>query len=263
MILVLGGTSESREVISELKRAGYRVAASAVTAYGAELAAESGAELSLCGRLDEPGLERAVTELKAFALIDATHPFAQEVSDVARRVSQRLGRPYLRFQRGAAIIPDSPLVVREKDFGRAAERALELSGGGTVFLTIGTRRLDLFVRVCRSEARLAVRILPDPDGLRRCLELGLSQTQILAAQGPFSRQSNRQHFIDFGAKVVVTKDSGRRAGLAEKVWAALDLEIPIVIVEAPEAETEAAVEDLRKVLDFARRAAQPAEEDRF
>ncbi len=253
MILVLAGTSEGHQVISGLARAGYRVAASSVTPYGADLAARSGAELCLCGRLDEPGLEKALVDLGAAAVVDATHPHAEEVSSLAKRVSQRLGRPYLRYRRSSGPLPDSHLVVRVAGCRQAAEEALRLSQGKTIFLTTGVKRLDEFARVCRPSGRLAARILPNLESLRRCLELGFAPNEILAAQGPFSRESNRQQYLDFGAGVVVTKDGGLRGGLPEKVMAALDLGIPIVVIDSPEALPQDEPTHLEPVLEFARR----------
>lgn len=253
MILVLAGTSEGREIITGLARAGYRVAASSVTAYGAELAARSGAELSLCGRLDEPALERVLMDLKAAAVVDATHPYAEEITGLARRVSQRLGRPYLRFRRKGGGIPDSPLVVWAPDYHLASKEALRLSGGGTILLTTGVKRLNEFVSACRPGARLAVRILPNLESLKRCLDLGFQPNEILAAQGPFSRESNRQQFTDFEARVVVTKDGGSRGGLPEKVMAALDLGIWIIVIRSPESLSDDEPVDLETVLNFAQR----------
>jgi precorrin-6A/cobalt-precorrin-6A reductase len=78
-----------------------------------------------------------------------------------------------------------------------------------------------------------VRVLPDHNVVKKCQELGLRPKDIIAMQGPFSKEMNRLMFKTFNASVVVIKESGRAGGTETKMSAALSLKIPVVVIKRP------------------------------
>ena len=65
--------------------------------------------------------------------------------------------------------------------------------------------------------------------MEKLTSAGFVAAQIDAIQGPFSTDLNVALFKHATAKVVVTKESGRRCGIQEKIAACQQLGIPCVI----------------------------------
>ncbi|MDN5347352.1 MAG: precorrin-6A/cobalt-precorrin-6A reductase [Clostridia bacterium] len=248
MILVLAGTSEGREMIAALREQGWQVVATALTPYGAELARAAGAMESLCGPLSEGDLLSLLQNRPFAAVVDCTHPFATAVTDMSKRVCAKLGISYYRYSRPAAKLPVHPLVKPVKDWEEAVGVVASL-GGRTIFLTIGTRHLATFVHSPRLQGkRLVVRVLPEVDSLAHCRTLGLLPRDIVALQGPCSRELNLALYRQYGAEIVVTKEDGAAGGLEEKVAAALELSLPVVVVGRPPEEGGMSKEEILAAL---------------
>jgi precorrin-6A/cobalt-precorrin-6A reductase len=177
-------------------------------------------------------------------VVDATHPFAVKIGELARSVCRAHGLPLFRYLRPAGRLPEHPLVVT---VGNVAEAASAAAVGATVFLAVGTRLLDeLVAHPALKGRRLVVRVLPDPRSLERCLALGIPPGDIVAAQGPFTVEFNRAMLRHFRAEVLVTKESGRAGGLEEKLAAALAEGIRAVVIRRPREEEG---EELEAIVD--------------
>lgn len=238
MILVLSGTADGRLIVQELVNRGYPVLASAATPYGGELLTGCGAEVRV-GRLSLNGLVELINKRHITMLVDATHPYARQVSDLAREACTLTSTPYLRYQRKPIPLPDDhPLLYRAVNYHEAAYLAVQL--GKVIFLTTGSKTVDIFFNVARQyHCRLVVRVLPEPEVITRCRQLGLNPSDIVAMQGPFTLELNRAILKQYGAEVMVTKESGITGGTDTKVSAAMELNLPVVVVNRPPAPPEA------------------------
>jgi precorrin-6x reductase len=166
-------------------------------------------------------------------LLDATHPFATEVSRLAREAALDCGVPYLRWERPTAVLPDSPLVHQASGWPEAVEQLASL-GSRQVFLAVGVKPLPVFIEhSALAGCRFTVRVLPVPESLDACRRLGLSPAQIVAWQGPGTLKLNEALLESYGADAFVIKESGSEGGTMEKVRAALNLNIPVVVVGRP------------------------------
>ncbi|WP_034630925.1 precorrin-6A reductase [Desulfotruncus alcoholivorax] len=233
MILILGGTSESREITVMLVREGYQVLACAATPYGGSLLKEAGANEVIQQRISERELIDLIQSRGIQILIDATHPFAELVTTIAQSACRRAGIPYLRYERPGCTIPEHALIHRVQGYAAAAQKSAELAGK-TVFVTTGTKTLPIFYHEAQNQGkRVVARILPDLEGLKLCLGLGIPPGDIIAMQGPFSTALNKTLLNEFKADVLVTKDSGTAGGVAAKIEAALSLSVPVVLIERP------------------------------
>lgn len=249
MILVLSGTSDGNGLIREMVNRGYQVLATAVTPYGAYLAREAGAVEVSQGELDKTSLKELVQKKKVRAVIDATHPYAEKITSIAQEVSRELSVPYFRLHRELMPIPQHPLVKVVAGWEEAAETAAQAKGN-TVFLAIGSRRLEVFANhEGLRKKRLVVRILPDRDSLEKCLKLGFWPRDIIALQGPFSYELNLALFREYKAEVLVTKDSGHTGGLLEKIQAALDLGLEVILLRRPPEPPGLRLEEILEVLN--------------
>lgn len=232
MILVLGGTTEARHLSRYLQEEGFQVRLTTVSAYGQELAQEHGVKEVMAGALDAAKLEDLIRDLDVRAVIDATHPFAENIRNIAQSTTKKLNIPFCRLERAAADLPAHPLLVPVDSYQAAAMKASSL--GDNIFLTIGSRRLPFFTTApALQEKRIIARVLPEPEVMSFCHQLGLRPDQIIAVKGPFSREGNLWMLKHFGADVAVTKDSGSIGGFQAKWEACLELNIPLVVIQRP------------------------------
>ena len=135
---------------------------------------------------------------------------------------------------------------------RAAEMAVGL--GKTVFLTTGSHSLPLFrAAAAGRDCRLIARVLPQPEVIADCIANGFSPADIIAAQGPFSQELNRELFRAYGADVMVTKNSGAIGGTDAKIAAAIELGLIIVVVQRPAALQQQVFDSLPALLEYLKR----------
>jgi precorrin-6A/cobalt-precorrin-6A reductase len=174
----------------------------------------------------EPLLKNRTVQI----LIDASHPFPGGLSALAKGLCRTSGIPHIRFVREEVDLPESPLLFPVYSWEEAAQKAAEL--GNTIFLTTGSYNLELFVKhPAMTGKRIVVRVLPDHRVIEAVQLLGIIPRDIVAMQGPFSKDMNRFTFKMYNASVIVTKDSGRVGGTDSKISAALGLKIPVVIIK--------------------------------
>ena len=77
-------------------------------------------------------------------------------------------------------------------------------------------------------------MLPSVESIAKCRELGLSGKQIIAMQGPFSREMNEALIREVGAAAILTKESGISGGFIEKLEAARATGVKCIVIENPE-----------------------------
>ena len=230
MILVLAGTSEGRSAAVALERENHPVIAATATGYGGELLrAEFKGEISTRPLNLEEMIE-LITARQVSRVIDATHPFAVEVSANAREACRRSGIVYERLEREVTKIEETSGVINATDIEEAVTIAATYEG--VIFLTVGSSKLEEYTAALGTE-RLVVRILPVEASLNKCLDLGISPKNIIAMQGPFDEETNRLLFKRYHAALIITKESGPTGGTADKIRAARNLNIPIILIDRP------------------------------
>lgn len=238
MILILAGTKDGRLLAGELTAAGYPVLASSVSQYGGSLLqGETGGEVRT-GPLNEEELVNLIRERGIRMVIDATHPFAVQVRQNARQACEQTQVPRLRFERERVEEEAGASIIQVSHISEAIRSAASFPGN--IFLTTGSSTVEAFVQHL-GPGRLIVRLLPDPAALQRCAFLGMGPDQLIAMQGPFSTEMNREMFRHFKATVVVSKESGRTGGLPEKIEAAAQLSIPLILINRPSLTEESLV----------------------
>lgn len=197
-------------------------------------------------------------------VVDATHPYAREVTANIMTAAKESGVEYLRVIREDQAAPmENFMEAKNLDsdtfcasgaqpivrVGSAAEAVAYLTTTqGTVFLTTGSKELDVFCTLPDFQKRLFVRVLPMVEVVERCFSLGLSGKQIIAMQGPFSYALNAALLAHCGCRYLVTKNTARAGGLDEKIQAALDNNITIILIERPTHESGFTLKEIFTVL---------------
>ena len=251
MIFVVAGTQDGREIAKMLLENGYDVAASVVSRYGGELLAHSCGQKCLINDkpLDEKALKAYLQEHDIRLLVDASHPYAANVSANAIKVCEALNIPYIRYERDLSAI-DYDKVTVVHSYEEAAEAAAGL--GRKIFLTTGSRNLEKFVHSpALKDCELTARVLPTAEVIALCEELGIDAGHIVALQGPFSRELNVELFCKYGAEVIITKNSGTIGGTDTKLAAAKELGLPLVLIDRPQLHYPCLTHDYAEILAFA------------
>jgi precorrin-6A/cobalt-precorrin-6A reductase len=233
MIFMLCGTSDARELALTLSCHGLPLVASVVTPSAAERL-EAAAILTAVGRLDRPGMISFLQEGNYSVVVDASHPFALEAHANAMAAAKALGLPYFRYERRSLHYDSHPRLICVDSYEAAARKAKQLKG--SVMLTTGGKTLEIFAEQLLGdpEVRLTVRLLPCLENIEKCLALGIEQRNIIGMQGPFSREMNEAMYRQYGTQVMITKESGAEGSLDEKLHAALDMGLYVILITRPD-----------------------------
>ncbi|MEH7612518.1 MULTISPECIES: precorrin-6A reductase [Bacillaceae] len=231
MIFVLAGTSDARALALEIKKEGFNLLASVVT----ENAAVELMESSICvqiGRLTDVDMVELIETKGIQAVVDASHPFAEEASKNAIKASETAGIHYIRYERESQNFQYDKMKFVES-YEEAAE--LALANKGVVMLTTGSKTLQIFTEklLGNPDIRLIARMLPRVDNMEKCEQLGLPQKNIIAIQGPFTKEFDKALYKQYGVTLMVTKESGKVGSVDEKVEAAKELGIEVILIGRP------------------------------
>ena len=279
-VLIYAGTTEGRELAQELAKERIYCDISVATEYGRQIMDEkiSPYICILQGRMTAEQMRRKYESEQYLAVVDATHPFATEVSVNIRESLRGLDIPYFRLGRekipgeaGERQAGERQAGERQAGEQQAGERQAEEQNymvrkyfqntaacvealkktEGKIFLTTGSKELSVFCREETIRKRLVVRVLPGMESLQECVRNGLEGRQIIAVQGPFSKEMNLAMIRQYQASVLVTKESGKTGGEDTKLAAAGEAQIPSYIILRPSEKTP--VMDMCEVLEQLRR----------
>ncbi len=221
-ILIVGGTGESADLAARL------AVLPQVTVIS-----------SLAGRTQQPALPLGQVRSGGFGgvaglidylkteqidrVIDATHPFAVQISWHVAAAAAAMQIPQIRLVR-PAWVPMAGDRWIEVDSVEAAVKAIP-AHSERVFLTIGRQQLTPFAAL--TQTWFLMRSIDAPAA-----DLPLPQGQILLDRGPFSLEQERQLLQDYGIQAIVSKNSGGPATYA-KIIAARELGLPVIMVRRP------------------------------
>ena len=241
-VLLFGGTREGRELALWLAEQGWQVRVCVATRYGASLIPDHPCIVVSARRLTGHEMERIMTAGAFPCVIDATHPYAVEVTQNIRAAAETAGLTYYRLVRQSQ---------QEEGCLRAASAAEAVAMlknlPGNILLTIGSKELAPFAASGLVE-RCFPRVLPALDSLRRCLELGFPPQHVVCMQGPFSKRLNRALMEQLHIAVVVTKDTGCCGGFQEKAEAAKECGCTLLVIQRPQQEDGMELEALKAKL---------------
>jgi precorrin-6A/cobalt-precorrin-6A reductase len=232
-ILLLSGTSEGPPLARALIEQGFVVTATVTRDEACEtLFGELRDRVCVVARgFSADSLADYLERGEADLVVDATHPFAARITLAAREACRRVGTPYVRYERPDWVPPAGTFLV--DDFSQAAELAASL--GRRIMLTIGSKQLKHFTHL-QSRVEMIARILPSSVSTEQALAAGFRADQLLSLRPPFTQEFNRQLFAEQRIDVLVTKASGVEGGVAEKVLAAGELGIAVVMIRRPRLE---------------------------
>ncbi|MEE1361879.1 MAG: cobalt-precorrin-6A reductase [Selenomonadaceae bacterium] len=250
-IFVVAGTQDGRELAGFLHENGYKVIASVVSKYGEELLKQyEGIEIN-DKPLDSAGLTEFIAKNNISLLVDASHPYAANASQNAMKACHNTKIPYIRYERKQTVL-DYEKAYYVENYAEASKKASEL--GKNIFLTTGSRNLEAFTASpYLKDCKLTCRVLPEPEVVLICRNLGFLPESIIAMQGPFSKLMNLEMYKKYEADVVITKNSGFLGGTDTKVEAAMELNLPLIIIDRPKVQYDNVTDNYDDVLAFVRK----------
>jgi precorrin-6A/cobalt-precorrin-6A reductase len=239
-LLILGGTGEAAAL-----------AGTALTRHAGRIAVTT----SLAGRTERPGAVPGEVRIGGFggpdgladylrmagvdAVIDATHPFAAQMSTHARLACEGAGGvPRLQLYRSAWERHPLDHWIEVDSLADAASIVGKI--GRRAWLTVGAGEVDAFAAV--EDVRFLVRLIDPP---RR--KLPLKFHEIVIRRGPFTLAEERHLLHRHAIEVLVCKASGGDA-TAAKLAAAREIGLPVIMVRRPPAEPGETVETVEAAL---------------
>jgi precorrin-6A/cobalt-precorrin-6A reductase len=243
-MLLLGGTSESRAVVSLLLQKKRPFILTTTTHYDSTGdGTEDGKFEHLVTRFSRESMLGFLLQRRIDQIIDATHPFAEQISKLAISLSEEGRIKYVRYERDRIEIPERFEINKVNN----REEALEVLShtDGNIFLTTGVQSLDYFSSSLTDRLdQVFIRVLPLQTSLAECERCGIKPSHIVAMQGPFDDEMNRYLLKKFNIAVMVTKDTGLEGGLQEKIDACLYCGVRLVIIEPPQVDYPVVVHEI-------------------
>ena len=227
-VLVFAGTTEGRELAELLADSNIKCSVCVATDYALELMNDKRLDVN-CGRLTEEEMEVLMRNGKFDVVVDATHPYAQIVSQNVRQAADKESISLIRLRRSTESAEEGFVSFKTHE-----ECSAWLSfQTGNILLTTGSKDLGSYAKNETIKNHLFVRVLPGEESIRLCTANGITGRQIIAMQGPFSAQMNECILREYSIDWMVTKISGHAGGFEEKVEAAKKAGVGVCAILPP------------------------------
>jgi len=234
--LILGGTGDANRLADALVRekidAIYSYAGRTQIPLGHSLPTRIGGFGGAAGLADHIRKER-ITHV-----IDATHPFAAEMSRHAVEACAATEIPLVALERApwTRIAGDNWIEVADIN----AEVAALPDQRARVFLAIGRQHIAPFA--ARPQHAYTLRFVDAPEGA-----LQLRDAEVIVSRGPFTLEGDRELMRSRGIEWLVARNSGG-TGARAKIDAARELGLPVIMIARPALPERPRVESIEEVL---------------
>lgn len=222
-VLVLGGTSEARQLAARLDGVHGTTVTSSLAGRVADPVLPVG-EVRVGGFGGVDGLTTWLTENEITHVVDATHPYSVTMTEHAVQACANAGLPLVVLHRAPwrPLAEDSWITVPSME--AAADALTERPALTRILLTIGRQGVHYFAHL--TDQHFIVRCIDAPEG-----EVP-EHSSILEARGPFDLAGERELLDEHRIEALVSKNSGGKLTSA-KLQAARERGIPVIMVDRP------------------------------
>jgi|GEM_PF-4868613 precorrin-6x reductase len=227
-VLVFAGTIDGRLIIQKLLKKNIQVTASSLTEHGNALLEDHPLLSKRFGPLERQEINKLLDHNGFDMVIDATHPYADRISNHVLQACQKQNVRLFRLEREKAFKPEEGLHFKTM---REACHYLNNKSGHILFTT-GTNSIPEIVEILPKD-RLIFRILPIKGSIEVAKKSGLRAENLLALNPPFRVEDNINHIKKHKVRYLVTKDSGVNGGCIEKSQATREMNIELIIIDRP------------------------------
>lgn len=248
MIAFILGTSEGREILSLINEYTDKIVVSTATKYGGELLKN----FKILHINDKPLNEEEFKELfKKFnikVLVDASHPYAQEVSKTSIKICKDMNIDYIRYEREGYFnkVSEAKNIIKINGYEDLKEALKNIEGN--VLNTTGSNNVGNIMKL-NLKNRVIHRILPSVQVLQKLIDSGVDIGDIIAIKGPFGYEINSGIIKEFKIKALITKDSGIEGGIKEKVEACINNGAKIIVINKPKINYGQAFNNVHRMID--------------
>lgn len=278
--IIFAGTSEGRQLYEFCTKNRIVAIFCVATEYGKEILCKLNETKAYAqetkihvGRMDETEMIDFFRKEKPELVVDATHPYAIEVTrnirNAVQTYRQEQGIADKVYYRVLRNLTESAKIIKTEERTQPEERsdADKVSGAeqapdaetqdtkisyhedirqavaylqsakGNILATTGSKQAGELCKLKDFANRVYLRILPSEEMLHKCLKLGFLPDHVICMQGPFSKESNEQMLRKYEIKYLLTKQSGKAGGYPEKAEAARTCGTELVVLVPPQ-ETE-------------------------
>ncbi len=219
-ILILGGTADARELADALSADPALFVTTSLAGRTTKPATLSG-NIRTGGFGGPSGLAAYLADTRISLMIDATHPYAAQMSANAAKASAVAAVPCFRLER-------PPWIPKETDDWTSAESpeaaATALPAGARALVTVGRQQVEPFL------ARLDITVLARM--IERPAKKPLAPHRIMLARPPFALEDEILLMRTEHISHLVTKNAGGDI-TAPKLEAARAAGVDVVMIERP------------------------------
>ncbi|PJG56146.1 cobalt-precorrin-6A reductase [Bradyrhizobium forestalis] len=235
--LILGGTADASLLAAEIARAGI----DAVYSYGGRTRAPADQPLPIRigGFGGVSGLADYIRREGITRVIDATHPFAAEMSRNAVEACAETGTPLIALERAAWTKASGDNWIEVTDVNAAVAALPETPAN--VFLAIGRQHIAPFAS--KPQHGYTLRFVDPPEA-----PLPFA-ADVIVSRGPFTLQSELEMMRRRGIAWIVARNSGGD-GARAKIDAARMLGLPVIMISRPKLPERLRVESVTEVMQW-------------
>lgn len=235
--LILGGTSDASQLAAEIARAGI----DAVYSYGGRTRAPADQPLPtrIGGFGGVSGLAEYIRREGITHVIDATHPFAAEMSRHAVEACADTGTPLIALERAPWTRAPDDNWIEVADVNTAV--AALPKGPTKVFLAIGRQHIAPFA--IRPQHAYTLRFIDPPEA-----SLPFA-ADVIVSRGPFTFEGELEMMRARGIAWIVARNSGGN-GARAKIDAARMLGLPVIMISRPKLAERLRVENVAEIMQW-------------
>ncbi|PVX52160.1 cobalt-precorrin-5B (C1)-methyltransferase [Balneicella halophila] len=223
MILIFGGTTEGRKAVKVCDQAGTPFY---YATKGNQQMIESAHSIHLTGGMDDKQIIKFCQEKAIQLIIDAAHPFAENLHQNIANVSKETNIPVVRLERQYPKSYKNALWFDNYD--EATEYLLRTNKNNILALT-GVNTIEKLKKLWQNTF-CWFRILDRNESREVASANGFPKEQILYYH---KDEDESRLFKRLKPDAIVTKESGESGGFTKKLSAARELNIPFLVIKRP------------------------------
>ena len=250
MIGFVLGTGEGRAILSHVNKYTDEIVVSTATEYGYEIYKEFKAKHFNYRPLNEDEFKDLITKFGIDTFVDASHPYACEVSKTLIKVCNDLNIEYIRYERKSYFndLKDNENIIFIDKYEYLEELFKNIDGN--ILNTTGSNNALKIEGLKSEKNRIIHRILPSPKVISRLLDNGISMENIIAIKGPFGFEINNGIIKEYKIKALITKDSGEEGGMKEKIVFSLINNVKIIVIKRLEVNYGRKFNNIEEMINF-------------
>ena len=237
-IFLLGGTKDSVNIIQHINdNYDAHILTTTTTEYGARLAKEGGSGETIARPLLKDEIIKIYQDGNFDVLIDATHPFAEHITQTSASIAKELEIPYIRFERPTTDLTniDTSHIHYVDSFDEAGKLIERDFPKGNIMHFAGANTMAEVLEHVSTE-RFYPRILKVASSIEKCEKLNVNPDHIIPMKGAATKEENIELIEKYDASVMITKESGEIGGVIEKIEAANEKDIAVIMIQRPKTD---------------------------